>query len=157
MFPLRPLSALFLFACTLPAHAAEECVARFDAGVARYQEAVGVQKGRETANWQELNGLLCQGRLDLLDMEFALVDDYEQCARNGGKFPEQTARNAGPLGQPGRAQERVDRHLRPLHEAIARPPQRAGGLRALRNGQARQAAVAAAGRGKKMARAGSKS
>ncbi|WZB68538.1 hypothetical protein WJ971_15855 [Achromobacter xylosoxidans] len=25
-------------------------------------------------------------------MEFALVDDYEQCARNGGKFPEQTAR-----------------------------------------------------------------
>ncbi len=92
MFPLRPLSALFLFACTLPAHAAEECVARFDAGVARYQEAVGVQKGRETANWQELNGLLCQGRLDLLDMEFALVDDYEQCARHGGKFPEQTAR-----------------------------------------------------------------
>lgn len=92
MFPLRPLSALFLFACTLPAHAAEECVARFDAGVARYQEAVGVQKGREAANWQELNGLLCQGRLDLLDMEFALVDDYEQCARNGGKFPEQTAR-----------------------------------------------------------------
>lgn len=92
MFQLRPLSALFLFACTLPAHAAEECVARFDAGVARYQEAVGVQKGRETANWQELNGLLCQGRLDLLDMEFALVDDYEHCARNGGKFPEQTAR-----------------------------------------------------------------
>ncbi|WYX22085.1 hypothetical protein WJ973_15390 [Achromobacter xylosoxidans] len=87
MFPLRPLSALFLFACTLPAHAAEECVARFDAGVARYQEAVGVQKGRETANWQELNGLLCQGRLDLLDMEFALVDDYEQCARHGGSFP----------------------------------------------------------------------
>lgn len=67
-------------------------MARFDAGVARYQEAVGVQKGRETANWQELNGLLCQGRLDLLDMEFALVDDYEQCARHGGKFPEQTAR-----------------------------------------------------------------
>lgn len=92
MFQLRPLSALFLFACTLPALAAEECVARFDAGVARYQEAVAVQKGRETANWQELNGLLCQGRLDLLDMEFALVDDYEQCARNGGKFPEQTAR-----------------------------------------------------------------
>ncbi|MFY4261567.1 hypothetical protein ACOTCG_28525 [Achromobacter xylosoxidans] len=91
----RPLPTLLLLICAMPlgaAHAAAECVARFDAGVARYQEAVGVQKGRETANWQELNGLLCQGRLDLLDMEFALVDDYEQCARNGGKFPEQTAR-----------------------------------------------------------------
>jgi len=89
----RPLSALLLLAATLPlgaAHATEECVARFDASMARYQEAVKVQKGRETANWQELNAPLCQGRLDLLDMEFELVDDYEQCARDGGKFPEKT-------------------------------------------------------------------
>ncbi|WP_116520333.1 hypothetical protein [Achromobacter insuavis] len=93
ILPRRPLSALLLLAATLPlgaAHAAEECVARFDASMARYQEAVKVQKGRETANWQELNAPLCQGRLDLLDMEFDLVDDYEQCARDGGKFPEKT-------------------------------------------------------------------
>lgn len=95
MFLPRPLPALLLLACALPlgaAHAAKECVARFDASAARYQEEVKVQKGRETANWQELNAPLCQGRLDLLDMEFELVDDYEQCVRDGGEFPEKTVR-----------------------------------------------------------------
>lgn len=91
----RPLPTLLLLICALPlgaAHAAAECVARFDASVARYQDAVAVQKGRETANWQELNAPLCQGRLDLLDMEFELVDDYEQCVRDGGEFPDKTVR-----------------------------------------------------------------
>ncbi|AMG46069.1 hypothetical protein [Achromobacter ruhlandii] len=95
MFLSRTLPALLLLTCALPlgaAHAGAECVARFDASAARYQDAVAVQKGRETANWQELNAPLCQGRLDLLDMEFELVDDYEQCVRDGGEFPEKTVR-----------------------------------------------------------------
>ncbi|MCF7769606.1 hypothetical protein [Achromobacter pulmonis] len=91
----RPLPALLLLTCALPlgaAQAAAECVARFDASAARYQDAVAVQKGRETANWQELNAPLCQGRLDLLDMAFEQVDDYEQCVRDGGEFPADTVR-----------------------------------------------------------------
>lgn len=84
--------AALLLAMTLPlsAQASEQCVAQFDASVTRYHEAVTVQTKREVTNLHQLNALLCQGRLDLLDMEFALVDDYEQCARNGGEFSEKT-------------------------------------------------------------------
>lgn len=88
----RPFYAALLLAMMLPlsAQAGEECVAQFDASVTRYNEAVTVQTKREVTNLHQLNSLLCQGRLDLLDMEFALVDDYEQCVRNGGEFPEKT-------------------------------------------------------------------
>ncbi len=88
----RPFRAALLLAAALPlpAQADQECVAQYDASVSRYHEAVTVQTKREVTNLHQLNALLCQGRLDLLDMEFALVDDYEQCARNGGEFPEKT-------------------------------------------------------------------
>ena len=74
-----------------------QCVAQFDASVTRYNEAVTVQTKREVTNLHQLNSLLCQGRLDLLDMEFALVDDYEQCARNGGAFPDKTVQRMTTL------------------------------------------------------------
>ncbi|MBB1626731.1 hypothetical protein [Achromobacter sp. UMC71] len=95
----RPVYAALLLAVTLPlsAQADEDCVAQFDASVTRYNEAVTVQTKREVTNLHQLNFLLCQGRLDLLDMEFALVDDYEQCTRNGGKFPDKTVQTMTTL------------------------------------------------------------
>ncbi|RBL83640.1 hypothetical protein DDE05_29215 [Streptomyces cavourensis] len=95
----RPLSAALLLAAALPvsAQADEQCVAQFDASVARYKEAVTVQTKREVTNLHQLNSLLCQGRLDLLDMEFALVDDYEQCTRDGGQFPDRTVQSMTTL------------------------------------------------------------
>lgn len=95
----RVLHAALLLAVALPfsARADEECVAQLDASVTRYNEAVTVQTKREVTNLHQLNSLLCQGRLDLLDMEFALVDDYEQCTRNGGKFPDKTVQTMTAL------------------------------------------------------------
>lgn len=94
-----PLLAVLLFAVALPVSAQTDaqCVAQFDASVTRYNEAVTVQTKREVTNLHQLNSLLCQGRLDLLDMEFALVDDYEQCARNGGAFPDKTVQRMTTL------------------------------------------------------------
>ncbi|WP_246289214.1 hypothetical protein [Achromobacter deleyi] len=97
-FLVSSLAAL-LFTVALPASAQTDaqCVAQFDASVTRYNEAVTVQTKREVTNLHQLNSLLCQGRLDLLDMEFALVDDYEQCARNGGAFPDKTVQRMTTL------------------------------------------------------------
>ena len=39
-----------------------------------------------------MNRELCQGRLDLLDARYALVDDFEACRRKGVEFPAKMAR-----------------------------------------------------------------
>ncbi|KAJ8137108.1 hypothetical protein OY671_009679, partial [Metschnikowia pulcherrima] len=136
MIPTRPSSASLSLACASPsgaAHAAEECVARFDASVARYQEAVKVQKGRETANWQESNAPSCQGRSDSSDMEFASVDDYEQCARDGGKFPEKTvsAMQSQPDDSAARTEQQgasIDKASESMRAVTASVEQNAGSV-----------------------------
>lgn len=91
----RPSFAALLIvaACaSAPAIAADDCIARVDAELARIDHAQDIQRTREAANNLELNRELCQGRLDLLDARFALSDDFEACRRKGVQFPDQVTR-----------------------------------------------------------------
>ncbi|MGB3433218.1 hypothetical protein [Achromobacter sp.] len=89
----RTLAVLLL--CTASASApavAEDCIAQIDAEQARIDRAQDVQRTREASNDLQLNRELCQGRLDLLDARYALVDDFEACRRKGVEFPAKMAR-----------------------------------------------------------------
>ncbi|SIT29126.1 hypothetical protein [Achromobacter sp. MFA1 R4] len=91
----RPSFAALLIvaACaSAPAIAADDCIARVDAELARIDQAQDIQRTREAANNLELNRELCQGRLDLLDARFALSDDFEACRRKGVQFSGQVTR-----------------------------------------------------------------
>jgi len=87
----RPLAAFLIIAACAGAsvHAADDCVARIDAGLASVDRAQDVQRTREASNDLQLNRDLCQGRLDLLDARFALSDDFEACRRQGAAFSDQ--------------------------------------------------------------------
>lgn len=89
-FSRRPVAALLILsACVIaPAHAADDCAARIDAGLASIKRADNAQRTREAANDLQLNRELCQGRLDVLDARFALSDDFEACRRDGAALPQ---------------------------------------------------------------------
>jgi hypothetical protein len=84
----RPLAALLIIAAFAgaSAQAADDCVARIDAGLTSIKRAQDIQRTREASNDLQLNRDLCQGRLDLLDARFALSDDFEACRRQGAAF-----------------------------------------------------------------------
>ena len=96
----RLLSVALLLAAFSSSAAAEDCVAAFDSAQSDYRRAQSAQDALEAARGK-LDGTLCQGRLDLLDLRFELADRYEVCARDGGTFPAYTAgamdREAGML------------------------------------------------------------
>ncbi|WP_334161677.1 hypothetical protein [Achromobacter insolitus] len=85
------LAVLLLCAASAPA-VAQDCVAQVQAKQARIDRAQDVQRTREASNDLQLNRELCQGRLDLLDARYALVDDFEACRRKGVEFPAKMAR-----------------------------------------------------------------
>jgi hypothetical protein len=87
----RSLAVLLLCAASAPA-VAQDCVAQVQAEQARIDRAQDVQRTREASNDLQLNRELCQGRLDLLDARYALVDDVEACRRTGVEFPAKMAR-----------------------------------------------------------------
>ena len=87
----RSLAVLLLCAASAPA-VAQDCVAQVQAEQARIDRAQDVQRTREASNDLQLNRELCQGRLDLLDARYALVDDFEACRRKGVEFPAKMAR-----------------------------------------------------------------
>ncbi|TRM50261.1 hypothetical protein YH64_024965 [Achromobacter sp. LC458] len=93
--PRRPLAVfLILTACAAgSAHADDACVSRVDEQLRSIKRAQDVQRTREAANNLQLNRELCQGRLDLLDARYALVDDFEACRRNGTTFSESVVRD----------------------------------------------------------------
>ena len=97
----RLLSAALLLAAFSSSAAAEDCVAAFDSAQSDYRRAQSAQDALEATRGGKLDGTLCQGRLDLLDLRFELADRYEVCARDGGTFPADTAgamdREAGML------------------------------------------------------------
>jgi len=90
----RPLAALLIITAFAgaSAQAADDCVARIDAGLASVKRAQDVQRTREASNDLQLNRDLCQGRLDLLDARFAVSDDFEACRRQGVAFSDQVVK-----------------------------------------------------------------
>ncbi|MGS1108603.1 hypothetical protein ACVCNH_20265 [Achromobacter anxifer] len=89
----RTLATLLLCAAGASAPAAaDDCVAQIQAEQARIDRAQDVQRTREASNDLQLNRELCQGRLDLLDARYAMVDDFEACRRKGVEFPAKMTR-----------------------------------------------------------------
>ena len=93
----RLLSVALLLAAFSSSAAAEDCVAAFDSAQSDYRRAQSAQDALG-ARGGKLDGTLCQGRLDLLDLRFELADRYEVCARDGGTFP--PTRPARWIGKP---------------------------------------------------------
>lgn len=91
----RLLAALLISAAgaSASAQAADgDCVAEVQTKRENIDRAQDAQRTREMANDLQLNRDLCQGRLDLLDARFSLVDDFEACRRKGVEFPARMAR-----------------------------------------------------------------